>query len=71
MLEDQIVEYFKTQNMIKFVEDIECPIKCGNCCYECMNLSITGCVLERDQRPQACLMYLCGDATEKLYEGCH
>jgi hypothetical protein len=66
--DEDIVEYFKHQKMINFIEDVECMISCGNCCWGCAFLTLNGCSLERHERPPECNMYLCSEGTEKLYE---
>lgn len=54
---------------------MECPIKCGMCCYDadnpeyedepvCHYWSKDGCRLPRDERPDFCNVYLCKRAED-------
>ena len=53
--------------MISLIEDIECPVKCGSCCIDCLHLLKSGCKLQRKERPFECNAYLCGKGTLVLY----
>ena len=60
-------EIFKKDKKISF-RDVECPIKCGDCCVGCEYLSLEGCNLEREQRPLVCNSFLCGDGVLAYYK---
>jgi hypothetical protein len=51
--------------MITIRTDVECPIKCGNCCIDCELGAHTdkGCSLDRKDRPYECNAYMCGEGT--------
>lgn len=53
--------------MISLITDIECPVKCGKCCIDCIHLLKSGCELKRDERPFHCNAYLCGEGTLVFY----
>lgn len=60
-------EIFQKDRKISF-RDIECPVRCGDCCAGCEYLSLIGCKLERKERPLVCNSYLCGDGTVAYYK---
>ena len=57
---------------------MECPIKCGRCCYDpdcpdddeepCHFWSKRGCKLPRNERPDFCNIYMCKRAEQLLIQ---